>query len=278
MERLIHIDRRIIYILLTISVAVPLLKPMGLPFGLSKETQRAFNAVEALKPGDAVVIDFGYNAGGAAEVHPMAAAFVAHCMMKGVRVIAFSLDPQGPRFADMVWQEWAEKGKKYGEDFVCLGYFAGGEAALASFAKDIPGFVSTDYYGNPTRGMPIFEGINTAEDIDLFISVSTSSILPFIQYFHGPYDKPVTGGAIGTQISRYQSYADAGQLEGYLGSLRGAAEYEKLLEIPGEATAAMDAQSAAHMLLALLIVLGNVGEYIVKKTQKASSESSERRA
>ncbi len=40
--------------------------------------------------------------------------------------------------------------------------------------------------------------------------------------------KPVTGGAIGTQISRYQSYSDAGQLEGYLGSLRGVAEYEKL--------------------------------------------------
>ncbi|HOP71520.1 MAG TPA: hypothetical protein PLF60_07670 [Bacillota bacterium] len=278
MEKLINIDRRIIYILLTISVALPLLKPMGLPFGLSKETQRAFDAVEALKPGDAVVIDFGYNAGGAAEVHPMAAAFVAHCMIKDVRVIGFSLDPQGSRFADLIWQQWAEQGKTYGEDFVSLGYFAGGEAALASFAKDIPGFVSTDYYGNSTSGMPIFQGIKTADDIDLFISISTSSILPFIQYFHGPYGKPVTGGAIGTQISRYQSYADAGQLQGYLASLRGAAEYEKLLEMPGEATSAMDAQSAAHILLAVLIVLGNIGEYVVRKTQQASSEESERRA
>ena len=100
---------------------------MGLPFGLSKETQRAFDAVEALKPGDAVVIDFGYNAGGAAEVHPMAAAFVAHCMIKDVRVIGFSLDPQGSRFADLIWQQWAEQGKTYGEDFVSLGYFAAGK-------------------------------------------------------------------------------------------------------------------------------------------------------
>jgi len=40
----------------------------------------------------------------------------------------------------------------------------------------------------------------------------------------------------------------------------------------------MDAQSAAHILLAVLIVLGNIGEYVVRKTQQASSEESERRA
>ncbi len=270
MERLLNIDRRVIYVLLAAIVVVPLLKPMGLPFGLTAETQKAFNAVESLKPGDVVVIDFGYDAGGAAEVHPQAEVFFAHCMQKDVRVIGFSLNQQGPRFADKIWETWKAQGKEYGKNFVNLGFFAGGEAALASFAKNIPGFVTVDYYNSKTEGMEIFDGIQTAEDVDLFISISTSSILPFIQYFYGPYGKPVTGGAIGTQISRYQSYSDAGQLEGYLGSLRGAAEYEKLLGVAGTATASMDAQSVAHIFIAVLIVLGNVAEFAHKKSKRAA--------
>ncbi len=270
MEKLLNIDRRIIYVLLAIIVALPLARPIGLPFGLTEETQEAFDAVESLEPGSAVVFDFGYNPGGAAEVHPQAEVFFAHCMRKGIRIIGFSLDQQGSRFADMIWEQWKEEGKEYGKDFVNLGFFAGGEAALASFAKNIPGFVSSDYYNNSTQGMPVFDGIETADDVDLFISISTSSILPFIQYFQGPYRKPVTGGAIGTQISRYQSYADAGQLEGYLGSLRGAAEYEKLLDMAGTATAAMDAQSAAHIFIAVLIILGNIGEIATKKSKGVS--------
>lgn len=268
MERLLNIDRRIIYVVLAVVVAIPLVRPIGLPFGITAQTKKAFDAVEKLSPGDVAVFDFGYDPGGAAEVHPQAQAFFSHCMQKGVRVIAFSLNQQGPRFAEMVWNEWKDK-KEYGKDFVNLGYIAGGETALASFAKNIPGFTAKDYYGKPTAGMKVFEGVNTAADVDLFISISTSTILPFIQYFQGPYGKPVTGGAVGVQISRYQSYADAGQLQGYLGSLRGAAEYEKLLKSPGKATASMDAQSAAHLLIAILIVLGNIGEFVSRKTKAA---------
>jgi hypothetical protein len=100
----------------------------------------------------------------------------------------------------------------------------------------------------------------TAEDVDLFIDIATGSILPYIQYFQGPYNKPLTGGAIGSQISGYQSYSDAKQIQGYLGSLRGAPEYEKLLEVPGPATASMDAQSAAHLLIAVLIAVNSDGQ------------------
>lgn len=270
MEKFFNIDRRIIYVLLAVVVVIPLLKPMGLPFSVTAETQKAFNAVESLKPGDVVVMDFGYDAGGAAEVHPQAEAFFAHCMQKGIRVIAYSPSEQGPRFADKIWEVWKAQGKEYGKDFVNLGFFAGGEAALASFAKNIPGFVGTDYYNNKTEGMEVFEGVQTVADVNLVISINTGSILPCIQYFHGPYGTPVTGGAIGTQISRYQSYADAGQLKGYLASLRGAAEYEKLLGIAGTATASMDAQSVAHLFIFVLIVLGNIGEFARKRPKQAA--------
>lgn len=270
MEKLLNIDRRFIYVLLAVLVSLPLIRPIGLPFSVTEETRKAFAAVDNLQPGDVVVFGFDYDTGGAAEVHPQSEVFFDHAMMKGARVIATSITQQGPVFADKAWSKWAERGKTYGTDYVNLGFFAGGEAALASFAKDIPGFVAVDYSGKPISGMPIFEGVKTAADVDLFIDIATGSILPYIQYFQGPYNKPLTGGAIGSQISRYQSYSDAKQIQGYLGSLRGAAEYEKLLEMPGQATASMDAQSAAHLLIAVLIVLGNIGEIAVKRSKAAS--------
>jgi hypothetical protein len=40
--------------------------------------------------------------------------------------------------------------------------------------------------------------------------------------------------------------------------MAGAAEYETLVDAPGLATRGMDAQSLAHVFIALMIVLGNL--------------------
>ena len=42
------------------------------------------------------------------------------------------------------------------------------------------------------------------------------------------------------------------------GGLRGAADYESLVEIPGTATRGMVAQSVAHVLVIVLIIVANV--------------------
>jgi len=55
-----------------------------------------------------------------------------------------------------------------------------------------------------------------------------------------------------------------------LSGLRGAAEYEKLINAPGIATKLMDAQSLAHLLIITLIVLGNVA-FVVKQRSKAGT-------
>ena len=59
-------------------------------------------------------------------------------------------------------------------------------------------------------------------------------------------------------------YLNAGQLEGLLGGLSGAAEYEKLIGVPGTATIGMDAQSIAHILIILLIALGNIAYFATR--------------
>jgi hypothetical protein len=63
------------------------------------------------------------------------------------------------------------------------------------------------------------------------------------------------------------AYLRAHQIRGIIGGLQGASEYEALIGKPGSATLGMPAQSAAHGLIILLLVIGNLG-YIVSRRRK----------
>jgi hypothetical protein len=51
----------------------------------------------------------------------------------------------------------------------------------------------------------------------------------------------------------------SGEMKGLIPGLRGAAEYEKLINKPGAATQLMDAQSMAHVVIVFFMALGNMG-------------------
>jgi len=63
------------------------------------------------------------------------------------------------------------------------------------------------------------------------------------------------------------AYYTAGQIFGIVESLKGAAGYEILINRPGIAAKGMDAQSIAHLLYIVLILLGNLTFYMGGKKQ-----------
>ena len=76
-------------------------------------------------------------------------------------------------------------------------------------------------------------------------------------------------GAACTAVSAPEMYSflDSGQLLGLMGGLKGAAEYEQLLGINGDARKGMDAQSVVHMVIVLFILLSN-GIYFYDEYKK----------
>jgi hypothetical protein len=60
-------------------------------------------------------------------------------------------------------------------------------------------------------------------------------------------------------------YLQAGQIEGMMGGLKGAAEYENLIGRLGLGTRGMPAQSWAHVLVIVFIALGNVGFFVTRR-------------
>ncbi|MGH2668986.1 MAG: hypothetical protein ACRDH5_07710, partial [bacterium] len=72
-------------------------------------------------------------------------------------------------------------------------------------------------------------------------------------------------GCTAVSAPEYYPYLQSGQLQGLLGGMAGAAEYEKARNEKGLATKGMDAQSLAHIFVAFCIVLGNVVQRVTRK-------------
>ena len=81
------------------------------------------------------------------ELMPQGKIPMAHLMMRpGVKVSQVIQRP-GHVFADRIMNASVPSDKVYGEDYINLGYIAGGEGALAGFLKDIRSVLKADYTG-----------------------------------------------------------------------------------------------------------------------------------
>lgn len=266
MKSLQSIPRSWLYVILIVVLAGPLLKPIGIPIEISDETMVAYDAVDSLKPGSVVVFGFDYSSGNAAEMEPQALAVLRHLLRLDVKVIGLSFVEQGPMLGARAFEKsgWVEK--EYGVDYVNLGYRAGGQGTVAAFAGDIPGTFNTDINGSATSSFPIMQGVKTAADVDLIVTIAPGTPGPedYVRQVFSSYKTPLVCGVPAVAITQVAPYVQAKQIKGVLGGSPAAAQYELILEEPGVAVAAMDAQSLAHLLIIAVIILRNVG-YLSEK-------------
>jgi hypothetical protein len=113
--------------------------------------------------------------------------------------------------------------------------------------------------------------IKTLADIPLIVTISGTAVIDsWIAYAGARYHKKVAAGATAVMVPQFYPYLQTGQLEGLLGGLKGAAEYEKLIQRPDQATIGMDVQSVVHFLIVFLVILGNIG-YFIQRRRKAKA-------
>ncbi len=273
-EKISKTDPRIIYLLMLIGIAIPLIKPLGLPLVVVNTTKQAFQEVEKLNPSDRVLISFDYSPGGEAELDPISNAMLKHFLEKDLKVYALTSVPAGTMFAQRNLVVYEEAGKSYGEDFVNLGYFAGGESALAALCENIKSVLKTDINGTSVDQIPMMQEVHDINDMDLVISINVgpggyATADVWVRQVAVVYrDVPVILGVTAVMTPNNMPYLHAKQIKGLLGGLRPAAEYELLLEQPGRAVALMDAQSAAHVVILMFIVLGNIAYFAMKAKER----------
>lgn len=264
-KRIQNTDHRIIYIVLLIVTSVPLLRPIGIPMQISPMTRAVYKIIENLDPQHDVVLlsmDYSPGAGMDAEVAPV--AVIEHLVKRGIKWVAISFVPDGPMMTNRIIDDLEKRGLNYGVDFANLGYLAGDENAIRSFALDCL-VVPKDDRGYKTDELPVMQGIKTVKDFAFVHQFSMSSPEQWIRQVVDPMGIEFALGTVTVVVPSAVPYYNSGQLKGLLGGLSSAAQYELLIEQPGWGAAMMDAQSMGHLIIIGFIVLGNIGYFLNKK-------------
>jgi hypothetical protein len=81
------------------------------------------------------------------------------------------------------------------------------------------------------------------------------------------HNVPLIMGVTGVLAASNETYVQSGQCKGILAGLRAAAEYEQLVNKLAEGTVGMDAQSMAHLLIVIFVVLGNAAMFLSKRAK-----------
>jgi len=262
--RLMALDRRIIFVLVMLAAALPLLFPVNLPITPSPRVRAAFDTVDRQPAGTYVLMSLDYEPDIKAELQPMSIAVLRHCFRKGLKPIVLTLYPAAPGLVERALNiAGAAEGKKRNEDYVFLGYKSGSQSVILGLGESIRTMFPTDFWGTPLDQIPMMKGKNSFTDFPLVINLAGSKIADYyIQIAATRYQRPMVLGATAVMATDYYPYLSSKQILGLIGGMKGAAEYEKLMEIKGDARRGMDAQSLIHVTIALLVILGNLALFV----------------
>lgn len=268
-----QIDRRWIFLLILLGVAIPLIFVIGFPVDTTENSRMVHELVDTTYKGSKVILSFDYDPASKPELHPMAKAVMKHCFQKEIRVIVTALWPMGVQMAEDIFSSLKEEfpGIKYGEDYINLGYKAGGIVTIQAMGKSFREVFPKDMNGNLISEYLIMDGVENFKNIGFVIAFSAGDpgIKQWVQIAHDTYGVPVSGGVTGVSAPSILPYVnEQKQLHGLLAGLKAAAEYEKLIDSPGLATSGMDAQSIAHLIIIIFILIGNVTYWVNKKKEK----------
>ncbi len=256
-QRLLSIDRRILYLLLFVNIVVFLLAPIKMPTPISPPVQSFYNTIEKLQPGDMVMVSSNWSASTFAENQPQLEAVLRHLIRKQVRFSIMSIDPQARdisfRLAERVTKQ---EGYEYGKQWVHIGYVPNLDVAIKGMVADFFNSVKEDVRGTPARQLPVFEGIRSLRDYKLIIDVTPSGTLPSWISF-SPKEVAILYCPTSVMAAEAYTFLDSGQIKGMLGGAKGAREYEQLLGFVGLGTRLMNAVSFSHVLIVFFILLGN---------------------
>ncbi len=277
-------DRRWIFLAMGIVVVslFTLEKPTEMP--PSEYVQSYYDTIEALPEGSIVMLSADFDPASAAELLPTYQATIHHLLRRNIRVINVATWPAAPPYTRAGFDEIAPLyGKAYGTDWVELGFIPGDDVAMGSIGQSLrSAYATDDRDSTPIAELPLLDGIqDRMEGIEVLISMSAGypGILEWIAQVGGRYEVPILTATTAVQTPDLFAYYPT-QLSGFAGAATGATQYLQLVTVDmpvaveGEPETLVDVkvnnqermliQAGAHMLILLLILVGNLLYFFTK--------------
>jgi hypothetical protein len=284
-EYLSSLDRRIIYLVLATVVMVPLVIPTVPRVRVMTPVEKLFNAVEAIPKDRILMLDFDYDPQTLPEIEPMGVAVLRHAFHRRTKVAALSLyvQPLGlaKKALDQVTEEFNSQATSYedsiiyGRDYVFLGWQPPPIVPLLGMGISIVDVYQRDYYGYRTDSLPMMKRVKNFNDVGILVSLSGATApLWWIAYSQTRFGVAVGAGITAVSASEFYQYYQTGQFSGLMIGMKGAAEYEEMVQSRlminsrRKASEALGSLTAAHLTMIVFIVIGNIGYFIRKRREK----------
>lgn len=213
-ERMLRIDRRIIFLVIGLCTLFPLLFPVGLPIRISSEVRGVYDYIDTLPEGSVFLLSLDFDPASKPELYPQAIAILRHAFHKNLRVVAMTLWVSGTGLADQIVSQTAkEAGKENGKDYVFLGWSPGGSAVILNMGQDLYNAFPADYGNKPTKGLPVLAGVQSLRDVTYAVSLGAGNPGVEAWYVFGKdkYKFELGGGCTGVMAPGLILYCGAGR-------------------------------------------------------------------
>jgi len=275
-----EVERRIIFLFIGISTTLPLLFNITFSEKPTRVVENVYDRLEELPAGSKVLISFDYGPSMAPEIDPMADAFIRHSLTRGHKLYVMALWATGQSLAStavdsIIIKEFPDK--IWGEDYINIGFKAGGIGVLKVILTDFRKMYLTDVNGTDLDSVSIFDNVRSLKDMDLLISIGGGypGVKEWVLFAGSPGGIPTAGGCAAVSAPNLYPYYPK-QVIGLLGGIKGAAEYESLLmknypqfsDMPTPGIKMMGPQTLAHLVVIAFIVIGNLSFFFGKKRKE----------
>ena len=224
--------------------------------------------VDLQQPGSVALVSFDYSNATQGEMQPLAEAVLGRLRGQGMRVIAWSLEPEGAPIAQKTLEEMADtREEEYGTTMINLGYFPGYAAAIRWLATADDSLAGRSEYeeNTPLSDTQDWADINNIEQVDVVVTFADnpSTARAWIEQLDaGPppasgkrYLLAATSAAANPFLIPYR---DSEQLDGLISGIAGAAALEAGRKTFGPARQMIDSLSIASLIIVIIIVIGTI--------------------
>ena len=268
-----EIGRRMVFLFVGLTVAGAVIKTLQLPVKETTVVRAVYDTVDRLGAGSTILLSLDYDPSSAPELEPMATAIVRHCFARDINICFMTLWGTGGAMITSVTEKVIHKEfpeKTYGVEYCNVGYKAGNEAVLRVIATDFRKTFPVDVFTTNLDSLPLMKKINSCADFDYVIAIGSGrpGIKEWVEFVADPAGVLLGGGAAAVSAPQLYPYYP-GQLNGILGGTKGASEYEAMLvrgypqfkDARAVATEIMGPQTVAHVLIIVLILVGNISYF-----------------
>jgi hypothetical protein len=203
---------------------------------------KMYNAIESLRSEDMVLAAFEYGPPEADELNVVAEPILQHMLAQGVHISVVSTRPEGSAVATKLLSDIIASSQEYTETQYTLAGYRPGDATGVSQLLSTSGTPPTIILVLTAQPGPLRWWVEQAR---------AQSVLPHPA-------PPIVAGVSAALEPAASPYLDigAGQMEGAISGLSGAAAYELHGGSTGKATQRLNALAAGHTAIVGLIILG----------------------